>query len=137
MQANDLHREVALLSNTLAEYADADVEGVRPVIAKIVQTREQWRQVIKKINYYKKTGRAVEDDLPKQVIAANPENMGRISEMKVELALLNTNISKTKRKLETTPEHKKAQHWTEDLAKMEALKIELKTQITQLTYATT
>lgn len=135
MQADNLHREVALLSNTLHQYADADLEGVKPVIEKIVEKREQWRQVMKRIEYYKKTGRKLEDETAKAERPAIDPN-GTASDLRVELALLNSNISKTKKKLEINPEHKKAQHWSEELAKMEALKMELRNQITQLTYAT-
>lgn len=134
MQANRLHLEAALLSNTLHEYRDDDIDGVKPVISKIVAIREEWTQVRKTMDYFDKTGELPPVQATRSAldpIASTPE----LAELRVELARLNSNISKYQRKIETTPEHKKVDQWKEDLAKMEALKGELKQKIVNLQYA--
>lgn len=133
-QANRLHMEAALLSNTLHEYRDDDVEGVRPVIAKITDIRAQWTNVKKSIAYFDKTGQLPPAD-PEPKANQDPENIAGLAELKVELSKLSTNIWKYQQKIELTPEHKKVERWKEELAKMEALKIELKENIVKLTYA--
>lgn len=134
MQANRLHLEAALLSNTLHEYRDDDIDGVKPIIDKIVELRRQWTIVKKDLAYFDKTGKLPEASSTRSAlepIASTPE----LAELRVELARLNSNISKYQRKIETTPEHKKVELWKEDLAKMEALKQELKQKIVNLQYA--
>ncbi|GAB2798828.1 hypothetical protein GCM10027275_50610 [Rhabdobacter roseus] len=133
MQADGLHRAAALLSNTLHEYRPDDVAGVKPVIEQILAKREEWKRVMLQVEHVKKTGKLPD---PVQVPSSVPPANG-LAELKLELARINVNISKTKKKLEQNPEHKKAQHWAADLDKLEALKDDLKTQIVALTYATT
>lgn len=134
MQANRLHLEAALLSNTLHQYADDDLEGVLPVISKIGSVRSEWKNVKKSIQYFDKTGKLPEEQ-PESSIFTRAENAPGLAELKVELNRLNVNISKYSKKLETFPDHKKIEQWREDLAKMEALKFELKQDIANLTYA--
>lgn len=126
--------EAALLSNTLHQYRDDDVDGVRPVISKILTTRQEWTRVRKDIEYFDKTGKLPEAKAASSVFSPITNAPG-LAELKVELGRLNTNISKYQKKLATNPEHKKAENWKEDLAKMEALKTELKQNIVNLTYA--
>tara|TARA_R110002124_G_scaffold283190_1_gene458842 strand:- start:260 stop:649 length:390 start_codon:yes stop_codon:yes gene_type:complete len=128
--------EAALLSNTLHEFQDNDIEGVKPVIAKIDETRKQWRQVLRTMEYFDKTG-TLPEVKPEQSLFTPLETKAGVAELQLELNRLGVNISKYNRKLELTPDHKKAEQWREDLAKMEALKTELKQQIVNLTYAST
>lgn len=134
MRADGLHREAALFSNSLHEFREDDVAGVKPVIAKILATREEWKKVMLSIEYVKKTGQLP----PEKPAAAQQAPMpAGLAEVKLELQRLNVNISKTKSKLELNPDHKKAEQWAADLDRMAAMKDGLKTQIVDLTYATT
>jgi len=128
--------EAALLSNTLHEYRDDDVEGVRPVIAKIDSIRQQWREVMKTIQYFDKTGTLPEPKTEQSIFTPLATKAG-VAELQLELNRINVNISKHTRKLELTPDHRKAEQWLEDLAKLEALKLELRQNITTLNYAST
>lgn len=136
MRANGLHMEVALLSNTLHEYRDEDIEGVKPVISKIESKRKEWSDVRKTIGFYQKTGRLPEVKAEESISTPRGSAPG-VAELQVELNRLNVNISKYTKKLENTPDHKKAEQWSEDLGKMQALKLELKQNIVKLTYETT
>ncbi|WP_254561781.1 hypothetical protein [Dyadobacter diqingensis] len=126
--------EAALLSNTLHEFRDDDIEGVRPVIAQIDAKRREWSQVLKTIDYFDKTG-TLPKQQPDQSIMASIEKKEGVAELQLEINRLSVNISKYTKKLETTPEHKKAEQWREDLAKMEAMKNELRKDIINLNYA--
>ncbi|CAG4992122.1 hypothetical protein DYBT9275_00898 [Dyadobacter sp. CECT 9275] len=123
------------MSNTLHQFQDDDLAGVRPVIEKIVTARDAWKKVRAKIEYFDKTGRLPE--IKKPAVVSNTADTASISELKLEIARLNTNISKARKKLELTPDHKKAELWQQDLLKMEAIKAEYKTKIIEMTYATT
>lgn len=135
VKADGLHREAALLSNTLHQYADADVEGAKTAVDKILSLRNEWRSIRAKIEYLEKTGKLPEDTRAEAAASTNAVDSGTISELKLEVQRINTNISKHKKKLEINPDHKKAEQWKEDMAKMEAMKIELRTKIIELTYA--
>jgi hypothetical protein len=135
VQADNLNREAALLSNTLHTFRDDDLQAVRPVINQVIQKREAWKRVRAKIEYFQKTGK-FPDEVPEQKQVSSIHS-GTISELKLEVNRLSNIISKTKRKLELTPDHKKAEQWQEDMAKLEATKTEIKTKIIELTYATT
>lgn len=134
MRADGLHREAALLSNSLHEYRDDDVAGVKPVIDRILAVRAEWKAAMLTVEYFKKTGQLppAKATAPEQV----PMAPG-VAEVKLELQRLNVNISKTRKKLELSPDHKKAEQWAADLDKMEAMKDGLRTKIVDLTYATT
>lgn len=133
MEANGLHREAALLSNTLHTFRDEDVEGVRPVIAEILRKREAWKKVIGKIEHFNKFGKFPEEKAPVQV----ETGIVGLADLKVQLQLLNVNISKYSKKLDQSPNHSKAEQWREELAKMGALKMELKQQIVLKRHETT
>ncbi|MPR36531.1 hypothetical protein [Salmonirosea aquatica] len=134
MRADGLHREAALFSNSLHEFREDDVAGVKPVIAKILATREAWKKVMLSIEYVQKTGQLPPE---KPTAAEQVPSPPGLAEVKLELQRLNVNISKTRKKLELSPDHKKAEQWAADLEKMEAMKDGLRTQIVDLTYATT
>jgi hypothetical protein len=136
VQANRLHSEAAFFSNQLHEFADNDIEGVRAVMDQIDAKRAEWTQVRKTIEYFDRTG-TLPEARPEHDILSPKESLPGVAEVKVELSRLAPNISKYKSKLELTPDHKKAEQWREDLAKMEALKFELNQKLVNLTYATT
>lgn len=127
MEANSLHREAALLSNSLHTFRDDDVKGVTPVINQILQKREAWKKVVGRIDHFTKFGKLPEEK-PQLVTAETPSDSS-LSDLRVKLQLLNVNISKYEKKLKQMPEHSKAEQWREELAKMGALKLELKQQI--------
>lgn len=127
MEANSLHREAALLSNTLHTFREDDVKGVTPVITQILQKREAWKKVVGRIDHFTKFGKLPEEK-PQLETAETPSDSS-LSDLRVKLQLLNVNISKYEKKLLQTPNHSKAEQWQEELAKMGALKLELKQQI--------
>lgn len=134
VQANGLHMEAAFLSNTLHEFADADLEGVKPVIDSILKIREQWTEVRKTIDYFQQTGTLPEEKVETSVLTPAVTAPG-VAELKNEVSRLNVNISKYEKKMSTQPEHKKFERWAEDLAKMQSLKQEIRQQIVNITYA--
>ncbi len=127
MEATSLHREAALLSNTLHTFRDEDVDSVRPVITQILKKREAWKKVVGKMEHFTKFGKLPEEK--HDSVTAETPSGSNLSDLKVKLQLLNVNISKYEKKLLQTPNHTKAEQWREELAKMLALKIELKQQI--------
>lgn len=138
MEANGLHREAALLSNSLHTFRDEDVAGVKPVIAEILHKREAWKKVVGKMVHFKKFGTLPVESrrtAPSETVSMGGD-MG-LADLKVQLQLLNVNISKYAKKLEQTPNHTKAEMWREELAKMGALKMELKQQIVLKRHETT
>lgn len=136
MQADGFHREAALLSNTLHEFADADVAGRKPVVDRILAIRSEWKKCMKAIDYFDKTGTMPAAPAQRAASPGNTNAPG-VAELKVELSRMNVNISKYQKKLADAPDHKKAEQWQEDLAKMEAMKWEIKQNIVKLTYETT
>lgn len=127
MEATGLHREAALLSNTLHTFQNDDVDGVRPVIAQILKKREAWKKVVGKMEHFSKFGKLPEEK--QDPVTAETPSGSNLSDLKVRLQLLNVNISKYEKKLLQTPNHTRAEQWREELAKMGALKLELKQQI--------
>jgi hypothetical protein len=67
----------------------------------------------------------------------NQAERASYAQLKVELQLINQNISNRKKKIRDNPEHRKVEDWTAELAMLEAQKIELKTQMVSEKYATT
>jgi hypothetical protein len=135
VQADNLHKEAALLSNTLHQFADADIDKVKPVVAQILAKRQEWKRVKAKIDYFKKTGKMPEEAPAKDPVAGNSMDTPAIAELKVELGRIIEWISKTKKKLELKPDHKKAEQWREAVAKNEAMRNELRNTIVELRYA--
>ncbi|MCE7061266.1 hypothetical protein [Dyadobacter sp. CY343] len=126
--------EAALLSNTLHEYRDDDIDGRRSVVNQIMEKRHEWTRAVRDIEYFKETGK-LPDAQPTQDIFTALPGSPELAQLRVELARLNSNISKYSKKVTDNPEHKKIEKWKEDLAKMEALKLELKQSIVNLHYA--
>lgn len=129
MQAESLHREAALLSNELHTFRDEDIEGVKPVIQKIISKRKEWKEQILKVQQYVETGKLPETQ-SKQTSDAS------VAQLKVELQLLNQNISNRKKKIRDNPQHPKVENWTAELALLEAHKVDLKKQLTDKKYET-
>lgn len=138
MQADGLHREAALLSNTLHEFADDQVTERKVVVDQILSIRSEWKQIMKTIEYFDKTGQLPAAPAERPVASGKPGNTTGpdVAVLKVELSRMNVNISKYQKKLLNNPNHKKAEQWQEDLAKMEAMKLEIKQNIVALTYET-
>lgn len=116
LKADDLHRQAALLSNTLANFDDKDVVGRKPVVDKIIAIREEWKDV----RYEIETGqhrRKQPDEKPTAPTTGLSE-----SEIKVELTRIRTNISKNRDKLAERPDHKNAAEWQADLDRLIALR---------------
>jgi septal ring factor EnvC (AmiA/AmiB activator) len=111
---------------------------VLPVIQQIQETRRQWKTIVEKVNFFQKFGRLPEEKPTRAKAAAGGATDGRsLAELRLEDKQLTTNISKYRAKLAERPDHKKAEAWSEDLAKMAAWQRELRERITDLTYATT
>ena len=132
MEAERLHREAALLSNTLADFADDDVAGRKVVVDQIIDLRERWKDVRYQLTYGK----------PRKSDTARPPKPTEIrlgmseAEIKVELARTRVNISKNKAKLATWPDHRHVPAWEQELARLEAIKDQYETELIRLNYET-
>lgn len=135
MQAEILHREAAFLSNQLHTFAADDLEGVRPVIAQIIEKRMAWKAARQNIDYYRKFGRLPDEPTPKKGVSETVSVGGNLAELQVELSRLNVNVTKYEKKLREQPDHKKFSAWETELEKMKALKRELQEQIVKAKYA--
>lgn len=143
MRADGLHKEAAFLSNTLHEFADSDVAGRKPVVDQILSIRSEWKKCMKAIEYFEKTGMLPATPLETSAVAGKSgvvtpgnTNAPGVADLKVELSRINVNISKYQKKIDDKPDHKKAEQWAEDLAKMKAMKQEINQSIVALTYET-
>lgn len=131
MQAEALHREVAQLSNSLHTYDDSDVAGVKPVIDKILEKRNEWKEVRLKIAHYEKFG-----TLPEEKPAAEKVVFeGTTAELKVQLDSTQAKIRKLRWKINNNPGHNKQTSWTQEMAMLEAVEQSTKKQILQQQYA--
>lgn len=135
VQADNLHKEAALLSNTLHQFADAEIDRVKPVVAQILGKREEWKRVKAKIEYFKKTGKLPEESPVVDKPTISSQDSAAIAELKIEVGRIIEWLSKAKKKLELKPDHKKAELWREEMAKNEALRDELRNKIVELKYA--
>lgn len=129
VEADRFHREAALLSNELHTFRDEDIEGVKPIIEKIISKRKEWKAQILKVKQYVETGKLPETETKQSTDAS-------VAQLKVELQLLNQNISNRKKKIRDNPDHAKVESWTAELALLEAHKVDLKKQLTDKKYET-
>ena len=131
MQTERLHREAALLSNELHTYRDDDIEGVKPVIGKILDVRKAWKVLRSRVDYFQKNGKFPDatPSKPTQEMSASE------AELRVELGRINVNISKYAKKIKDNPDHAKQQLWQEELSRMMAMKTDINQQITRIKYA--
>lgn len=127
-----MHKEAALLSNTLADFAESDTPGRKAAIDQIITIREEWKDVRHELTTGEKR---------------KPEPTGRVkptearlgiseAEVRAELQKIRVNISKTKKKLEESPEHKNRASWETDLARLEAIKNDYETELIRLKHET-
>lgn len=131
IQAEALHREVAQLSNSLHTFDDSDVAGVKPVIDKILEKRNAWKEVRLKIAHYEKFG-----TLPEEKPAAEKVVFeGTAAELKVQLDSAQAKVRKLRWKINNNPGHNKETTWKQELAMLEAVEQSTKKQILQLQYA--
>lgn len=122
MEAETLHRELALLSNSLFEFADEDVAGRKPVVAKILDLREQWKDK----RYELETGKARRVEATVKPI--DPKQGLRVAELKVELAKVRTNVSKYEKKILSDPANQRISSWEAELNRLKGLKIAYETE---------
>ncbi|WP_266364149.1 hypothetical protein [Tellurirhabdus rosea] len=132
LQANRLHREAALLSNSLHTYPDEETEAVKPVVDQILAKREEWKEVRRQIDYIDEFGKLPEPKPEKPTTAATDLTEG---EIKAELQLTMVKISQNKKKLRDRPDHAKAPEWESEIARLEAIKREYNEQLIRLKYA--
>ncbi len=133
LQAESLHREVALLSNDLHTYADNDVAGVKPVIDKIIATRLEWKDVQLKIKHFDEFGYLPEEK-EKRVKAELGDDASE-AEIQVELTKCQNLIRQKRYKIANQPDAANHQKWIDELAKEELREIDLKTQLIEIKYA--
>ncbi|GAB4047118.1 hypothetical protein [Spirosoma litoris] len=130
LEAEALHREAALLSNSLADFADNDVEGRKPLVEQILAIREQWKDV----RYEIQTGQKRREE--KEAKPTTASQGLHSAEIKVELQKTRVNISKNEKKLREQPDHAKASVWATELARLTAIKDEYEDQLRLLSYET-
>lgn len=131
IEAERLNREAALLSNTLDDFADDDVDGRKPVVEKILKIREQWGWV----RYEIKKGERHPDSIKKEEKPQTIENGQSELELKDELRRVRVNHSKYKSKIESNPEHKKIEAWKIEYERLDAIKTALEAEIIRLDHA--
>ncbi len=117
LEAERLHREAALLSNTLADFAPDDVAGRKPVVEQILALREQWKDAKYKLQY----GVARKPEKPAkataETVAGSAQEVHR-AEIQLDLQRTRVNISKYEKKLADTPDHRLAPGWKNELARL-------------------
>lgn len=129
LEAERLHKEAALLSNTLADFADSDSEGRRPVVEQILALRELWKDARHEWQTGQKRRPA---PTPKPTTASHGL---QAAEIKLEIQKTRVNISKYEDKLEQRPEHNKAAAWKQELARLRAIKEQYEDDLRLLLYS--
>ena len=129
--ADGLHREAALLSNTLADFADNDIEGRKPVVKQILAIRERWKDA----RHEAATGQKRREEKPAKPTIASQGLQA--AEIKLEMQKTRVNISKYEKKLEEKPEDKKATTWSQELARLQAILEQYKDELRLLSYEAT
>lgn len=133
MEAERLHREVALLSNSLHTFPDDETIRVMPVIAEIREKRNAWKVIRMQILHFEKFGELPqEDDQPTESAESGGESL---SDLMVTLQKLNVNIWKHEQKIAEKDGHRKQEQWQSELEKMKAQKIDIRKQIIKKKYA--
>lgn len=131
MQSESLHREVAQLSNSLHTFDDQDVSGVKPVIDKILEKRNAWKEVRLKIEHFEKFGSLPEEKPEKEKVVFE----GTAAELKVHLNDCQAKIRKLRWKINNKPGHNLEPAWAQELAMLVAIEQSTKMQILQQQYA--
>ncbi len=133
LQAENLHREVALLSNQLHTFPDEDFEGPKELIDQIIQKREEWKNVRRKIEHFEKFGTLpIEEKKEKTTYA--PDDDASLAELQVKLLQCQNLIRNKRHKLKNKSDSSKSQAWKEELAILELEERELKSTIIQKKY---
>lgn len=128
LKAETLHREAALLSNTLADFTDDDVAGRQPVVERIIELREQWKDV----RFEVETGQKRRKEAVSKPTSV-PLGMTE-AELRVELQKIRVNISKYQGKIAERPDHKKAGEWQAELDRLVGLRDAYDDQLIELKY---
>ncbi|MVM36121.1 hypothetical protein GO755_39280 [Spirosoma sp. HMF4905] len=126
--AEGLHREAALLSNTLADFDDNDVAGRKPVVEQILAIRERWKDA----RHEAATGQKRREE--KEAKPTMASQGLQAAEIKLEIQKTRVNIYKTQTKLEERPEHKNATAWKQELARLQAILEQYKDELRLLSY---
>ncbi len=133
LEAERLHREAALLSNTLADFAPDDVAGRKPVVEQILALREQWKDARYKLQY----GVARKPEKPRfpagtkataETVAGSAQEMHR-AEIQLDLQRTRVNISKYEKKLADTPDHRLAPGWKNELARLISVRVQYEDEL--------
>ncbi|UHG93366.1 hypothetical protein [Spirosoma oryzicola] len=125
LEAERLNSKAALLSNTLADFADDDVAGRLKVVEQLEEIRELWKDA----QYELKTGKQRRE--PKATKPTQPKEGLSEAEIKLELSRIRTNISKNQTKLAERPDHKNAFEWQAELDRLQSLKLAYEAELTR------
>lgn len=131
LQAEQLHREVALLSNKLHQFSDNDIEGVKPIVDAIIQKRQAWKDVRIKINHIEKFGKLPEE---KTVIQYSADEKASMAELQVQLLNCQNLIRNKRHKLKNNPDGANAERWKEEIAVLQLQENELQSQLIEKKY---
>ncbi|MGF7217498.1 hypothetical protein GGR92_003672 [Spirosoma lacussanchae] len=119
------------MSNSLADFADDDVAGRRPVVEKILAIREAWKDA----RYELQTGQPRRPE--KQAKPATASQGLLAAEIRLELQKIRVNISKNEGKLADRPEHRLATTWSQELARLRAIKEQYDDELRRMNYEST
>ena len=136
LQAEKLHREVALLSNSLHTFSDNDIAGVKPIIEKILLKRNEWKEVRIKIEYVERFGKLPDTQTDSDADSRTENSELTEAELKVEVQKLNMSICYYDKNVRLNPDHKKAEAWKEELTKLQAIKANYTNMLIEKKYAT-
>ena len=126
LQAEQLHRDVALLSNKLHQFSDNDIEGVKPIIDAIIEKRQAWKDVRIKINHIEKFGKLPEE---KTAIQYSADEKASMAELQVQLLNCQNLIRNKRHKLKNNPDATNAERWKEEIAVLQLQENELQSQL--------
>jgi hypothetical protein len=126
LQAEQLHRDVALLSNKLHQFSDNDIEGVKPIIDAIIEKRQAWKDVRIKINHIEKFGKLPEE---KTVIQFSADEKASMAELQVQLLNCQNLIRNKRYKLKNNPNASNSERWKEEIAVLQLQENELQSQL--------
>lgn len=129
LQAESLHRDVALLSNQLHQYSDNDINGVKPIIDNIIAKRQEWREVRINIAHFEKFGRLPEVITKKNSPQYDADEKATLAELQVQLLNCQNLIRNKRHKLKNHPMASNAERWKEDIALLNLQENELQSQI--------
>ena len=115
------------MSNRLHSFED-NSPAAKPVINKIIELRNQWKETRIRIEHYEKFGSFPADAPVKKDIAGE-------AELRLSINQAQTRIRKNRLKLRNTPEHSNAPAWQAEINMLTAHVEESKRSLIQLTYA--